>query len=180
MVKNYKTKTIFEIKKVVFAQLIMGTFMIGTSYAENSNKGLLKDYPSFEINNSNIANSKNTVEEFKNENTNLIVVEKITGIVVDEQGVSLPGVNVFKKGTKTGVSTDLDGNFIIEANKGDVLVFSYLGFINQEIQIRDNKILKIVLKSEAQQMNEVVVVGYGSQKKTNLTGSVTQIDSKVL
>ena len=85
-----------------------------------------------------------------------------------------------KKGSKTGVSTDFEGNFTIDANKGEILVFSYIGFNNQEIQIRDNKNLKIVMKSEAQQMSEVVIVGYGSQKKTNLTGSVTQIDAKVL
>ncbi|PRZ28146.1 SusC/RagA family TonB-linked outer membrane protein [Flavobacterium granuli] len=164
MIKNYNTNAIFKIKKVAFLQLILGTFMVSAVYAKNTT----------------VSNSINTAEEFKIENKTGVAVEKITGQVVDEQGVSLPGVNVYKKGTKTGVSTDLDGNFTIDANKGEVLVFSYLGFLNQEIQIRDNKILKIVLKSEAQQMNEVVVVGYGSQKKTNLTGSVTQIDSKVL
>ncbi|UFH35503.1 TonB-dependent receptor [Flavobacterium acetivorans] len=106
--------------------------------------------------------------------------QTVTGKVVDEQGISLPGVNVYKKGTKTGVSTDLDGNFTIEANKGDVLVFTYLGFVNQEMQIKDNKILKIVLKSEAQQMNEVVVVGYGTQKKSKVTGSVVSVKGEEL
>ena len=137
--------------------------MVGTAYAENGNaREVLETRSPLSLTSSNIA------------------FEKITGTVVDEQGNTLPGVNVMKKGSKTGVSTDMDGNFTIDANKGEILVFSYIGFNNQEIQIRDNKNLKIVMKSEAQQMNEVVIVGYGSQKKTNLTGSVTQIDAKVL
>jgi len=164
MVKNNNTNTIFKIKKIVFVQLVLGTFMVSTAYAENSNRGALLE-----------GSTSSTIE-----NTSGVAFEKITGQVVDEQGISLPGVNVFKKGSKTGVSTDLDGNFTINAEKGEVLVFSYLGFLNQEIQIKDKKLLKIVLKSEAQQMSEVVIVGYGSQKKTNLTGSVTQIDAKVL
>ncbi|WP_413999054.1 SusC/RagA family TonB-linked outer membrane protein [Flavobacterium sp. W1B] len=181
MVKIHKNKTIFKIKKIVFAQLVLGTFMVGTSYAGNSNgEGLLVGNTSSGTKNGSIGNIQNASKEFQNERQNRIAVEKITGTVVDEQGGSLPGVNVIKKGTKTGVVTDLDGNFTINADKGEILVFSYIGFVNQEIQIRDNKILKIVLKSEAQVMNEVVVVGYGSQKKTNLTGSVTQIDAKVL
>ena len=161
MVKNHNTKTIFKIRKIVFAQLVLGTFMVGTAYADNGN-------------------AREVSESRAPLSINSIAFEKITGTVVDEQGNTLPGVNVMKKGSKTGVSTDMDGNFTIDANKGEILVFSYIGFNNQEIQIRDNKNLKIVMKSEAQQMNEVVIVGYGSQKKTNLTGSVTQIDAKVL
>ena len=137
--------------------------MVGTAYAENtSGRSLLEGNTSLAITNTSIA------------------AEKITGKVVDEQGNTLPGVNVMKKGSKTGVATDFDGNFTINAEKGEILVFSYIGFLNQEIQIRDNRNLNVVMKSESQQMNEVVIVGYGSQKKTNLTGSVTQIDTKVL
>ncbi|MEC5164480.1 TonB-linked SusC/RagA family outer membrane protein [Flavobacterium sp. PL11] len=162
MIKKHNTYTIFKIKKIAIVQLVLGTFMVSTAYAETSKINEVVTPTSVAISNKNIA------------------FEKITGQVVDEQGNTLPGVNVIKKGSTTGVSTDMDGNFTIDANKGEILVFSYIGFLNQEIQIRDNKNLKIILKSEAMQMNEVVIVGYGSQKKTNLTGSVTQIDSKVL
>ena len=158
MVKNYNTKTIFKIKKIVFAQLVLGTFMVGTVYAENgSGSELLKGRSPLAITHKSIA------------------AEKITGKVVDEQGNTLPGVNVMKKGSTAGVSTDFDGNFTINADKGDVLIFSYIGYINQEVQIKDNKNLKIILKSEAQQMNEVIVVGFGSQKKSTVSGSVSSI-----
>ena len=181
MVKNYNTKTIFQIKKIVFVQLVLGTFMASATYAENSNGDSFSEtHAPVTLNSTSFTNSKTTTEEFKTETQNRFAIETITGKVVDEQGNTLPGVNVMKKGSKTGVSTDFEGNFTIDANKGEILVFSYIGFNNQEIQIRDNKNLKIVMKSEAQQMSEVVIVGYGSQKKTNLTGSVTQIDAKVL
>ena len=181
MVKNYNTKTIFQIKKIVFVQLVLGTFMASATYAENSNGDSFSEtHAPVTLNSTSFTNSKTTTEEFKTETQNRFAIETITGKVVDEQGNTLPGVNVMKKGSKTGVSTDFEGNFKIDANKGEILVFSYIGFINQEIQIRDNQNLKIVMKSEAQQMSEVVIVGYGSQKKTNLTGSVTQIDAKVL
>ena len=132
--------------------------MVGTAYAENSSgRSLLEGNTSLAITSTSIA------------------AEKITGKVVDEQGNTLPGVNVMKKGSTAGVSTDFDGNFTINADKGDVLIFSYIGYINQEVQIKDNKNLKVILKSEAQQMNEVIVVGFGSQKKSTVSGSVSSI-----
>lgn len=101
--------------------------------------------------------------------------QTITGKVVDETGIPMPGVNVFKKGGKAGTVTDIDGGFAMPVNKGDVLVFTYLGFVNQEIQINDNTNLKVVLKSEAAALNDVVIVGFGAQKRANVSGSVTSV-----
>jgi TonB-linked SusC/RagA family outer membrane protein len=106
---------------------------------------------------------------------------KVTGTVTSSDDKSaVPGVNVLIKGKKLSVQTNLNGSYSIQASKGDILVFSYVGYTNQEKKINENSPLNVVLTSEAQQMHEVVIVGYGSQKKTNLTGSVTQIDAKIL
>lgn len=106
---------------------------------------------------------------------------KVSGIVTSSDDKSaIPGVNVSVKGKNTNVQTNSNGSYSIEVDKGDVLVFSYMGYANKEEKINDNGTLNVVLKAEALLMQEVVVVGYGTQKKVNLTGSVTQIDAKVL
>lgn len=99
----------------------------------------------------------------------------ITGTVVDEQNEPLIGVNVMIKGTSVGTVTDFDGNFILSGEKGQTLVFSYIGMISQEIAYKGTP-LRVVMKDDSKALEEVVVIGYGSQKKVNLTGSVATID----
>lgn len=104
----------------------------------------------------------------------------ITGLIVDKDGAII-GANVLVKGTTNGCITDLEGNFTLnKVNPNATLVVSYIGYISQEIKVGDQKSFKIVLKENSKTLDEVVVVGYGSQKKVNLTGSVSQVDSKVL
>ncbi|ULC59190.1 TonB-dependent receptor [Flaviramulus sp. BrNp1-15] len=99
---------------------------------------------------------------------------------VTEQSTSipLPGVNVVIKGTTTGTSTDFDGNYQIEVNNGDVLVFTYLGFQAQEITYNGQANLNVQLSEDAAQLDEIVVIGYGSVKKEDATGSVDVVSSK--
>ncbi|WP_179354136.1 SusC/RagA family TonB-linked outer membrane protein [Winogradskyella vidalii] len=106
----------------------------------------------------------------------------IKGTVFDASTSSpLPGVNIIVKNTSTGGTTDFDGNFVIPNRKiGDVLVFSYLGFISQEVEIKGDDTLNIQLKEDAQSLSEVVVVGYGSQKKSDITGTVASLDQERL
>ena len=106
--------------------------------------------------------------------------QTITGNVTD--GASpLPGVSVIIKGTTDGVVTDFDGNFSIEVADGtDILVFSYLGFLTQEMAAGDGSALDIQLQEDVQGLEEVVVTGYGSQKKATLTGSVAAIGGEAL
>lgn len=103
---------------------------------------------------------------------------KITGKVVDENDQPAIGANVVVKGTTQGVSTDLKGAFTIPVKKGDVLVFSYLGYKSQEVTIAAQTRLEIKLVPEANVMDEVVVVGYGAVKRGDLTGSVASVSSK--
>src|SRR5690606_16576695 len=86
--------------------------------------------------------------------------EVITGTVVDESGIPLPGANVVIQGTTTGALTDFDGNFSIQAARGDVLVISFLGFNPQEVVVGEANNIQITLTEDAATLDEVVVVGY--------------------
>lgn len=96
----------------------------------------------------------------------------LSGIVTDTNKDPLIGVSIAIKGTTTGTMTDVDGKFTIQAEPAANLVISYIGFVTQEIVVGNQTSLSIELKEDAQQLDEVVVVGFGTQKKVNLTGSV--------
>ena len=98
--------------------------------------------------------------------------QNITGTVSDVNDLPLPGVSVVVKNTTTGVTSDFDGNFTISGvQTGETLVFSYMGFISQEIVVKDFNPLKVVMQEDLQSLDEVVVVGYGTMKKELVTGS---------
>ena len=96
----------------------------------------------------------------------------------EESGLPLPGVNVIIKGTNTGTTTDFDGNYQISAKTGDVLVFSYVGFSTQEISFNGESTLNVQLAEDASALDEVVLIGYGSVKKDDLTGAADLITSE--
>lgn len=101
---------------------------------------------------------------------------KLTGkVIASTEPQGLPGVNVIVKGTPNGTTTDFDGNFNIEVKMGDVLVFSFVSFLTQEIIYNGQPSLTITLKEDATQLNEVVVLGYSSVEKKDITGSITSI-----
>ena len=104
----------------------------------------------------------------------------ITGIITDEKNLPLPGANVFIKGTKNGIVTDFDGKFSIQAEKGDQLVFSYIGMENGYATVGKTDKINMKMENNSVALNEVVVVGYGTQKKSSMTGSVTAISSNDL
>ncbi|MFD2825555.1 SusC/RagA family TonB-linked outer membrane protein [Leeuwenhoekiella polynyae] len=105
----------------------------------------------------------------------------ITGTVLDPDGMPLPGVNILVKGTTTGTQSDFDGNYFIEAANDATLVFSYLGFKTQTLAINNRTNIDVSLEEDAGQLDEVVVVGYGTQRKQDLTGaiSVVKVDELV-
>jgi TonB-linked SusC/RagA family outer membrane protein len=104
----------------------------------------------------------------------------VTGVVTSaDDGLSIPGVSVVVKGTSNGTSTDFDGKFSIQAEEGQTLIFSFVGMTTQEVVIKGNS-LNIVLESENLGLDEVIVVGYGTQKKSDLTGSVASIKASDL
>src|ERR1700754_2095251 len=98
-----------------------------------------------------------------------------TGQVADEKGQPLPGVSVKIKDTPTGTITGADGKFILSVASGQTLVFSFLGYTPQEVTVTTQINIKVSLSPNATNMNEVVVVGYGTQKKATITGSVASV-----
>lgn len=103
------------------------------------------------------------------------VTRKITGIVTDQTGEPIIGANILVKGAKTGVITDIEGKFSISVQENSTLVISYLGYITQNITVKAQNHLKIILKEDTQNLDEVVVVGYGVQKKRDLTGAISSV-----
>ena len=112
---------------------------------------------------------------------NTTAQEKITGTVKDKDGNLLPSVSILQKGTNNGNSSDFDGNFSITLTLGPkILVFSYLGYETLEVQIGSKKNLNIILKESAETLDEIVIVGYGTQKKESVVGAISQIKGEDL
>ncbi len=105
----------------------------------------------------------------------------VSGKVTDENGMPLLGVNVIVKDQTRGTTTDYDGNFTIQnLSSGDVLQFSYLGFVPREVTVSEQESLNIVLETDQQSLDEVVVIGYGTQTKKEITGAVSVVGSETI
>jgi len=161
---NFNLQTLFMKKK---QYLIIGLIsLLGSFYASNAQlSAAVLDHP-----------SKSLISETVTKTLEL----KVTGTLTDaETGTALIGATVQIKGTTIGTSTDLDGTYSIIAPDGNAtLVFSYIGYINQEIVVGNQSTINVSLEPDVQSLNEVVVVGYGAVKKMDLTGAVDQLQSK--
>ncbi|WP_414692263.1 SusC/RagA family TonB-linked outer membrane protein [Pedobacter sp. CFBP9032] len=106
-------------------------------------------------------------------------VISVSGKITDNKGIGLPGVSVLIKGTKTGVVSDVNGNYSIKApDQKSVLVFSFIGMVSQEVSVGDRTVINIVLADTPQSLGDVVVVGYGTQSRTTVTSSITKVEGK--
>ena len=99
----------------------------------------------------------------------------LNGTVSGTDGQPIPGANILVQGTSNGTTTDFDGKFSISVSSGDVLTFSYIGYASQSITIADQSNLAVVLEADASELDEVVLVGYGTRKKSHLTGAISSI-----
>ncbi|HEX3385912.1 MAG TPA: carboxypeptidase-like regulatory domain-containing protein, partial [Mucilaginibacter sp.] len=99
----------------------------------------------------------------------------VSGKITDDKGQPLPGATVIIRGTTKGTNADLSGKYTITANNGNVLIFSMLGYIRQEVKVAGTAVVNITLVETPQSLNEVVVIGYGTQKRKDLTGSVASV-----
>lgn len=106
--------------------------------------------------------------------------KKITGVVKDALGEPVIGANVSAKGTTNGTITDIDGKFSLEVPANAVLAISYIGYIPQEIRVGNTEFFAITLKDDTQTLEEVVVVGYGTQRKKDITGAITSMDNSTI
>ncbi|WP_296380576.1 SusC/RagA family TonB-linked outer membrane protein [Winogradskyella sp.] len=109
----------------------------------------------------------------------LMAQSTVTGTVTDKaNAMPLPGVNVIVKGTSRGASTNFDGNYSLEVNQGEIVVISYLGYTTQEIVFNGQSKIDVTLEEDAAQLDEVVLIGYGSTTKQDATGAVDKVDDK--
>lgn len=120
------------------------------------------------------------VATLKNDNLEIVQEEflaevDITGKITDENGEGLPGASVVVKGTSSGTTSDLDGNYKLSAEEGVTLVFSFVGYTAKEFVVGSQSVIDIQMQVDAEQLEEVVVVGYGTQKKSDVTGSVATV-----
>ena len=105
---------------------------------------------------------------------------KVSGVVSDSKGLTLPGVNVTVKGSNDGVSTDFDGKYQIDVPANSTLVFSFIGFTTQEVVVGSKTTINIKLSESSNELDEVVVIGYGTQKKGDVNGSISSVKAKDL
>ncbi len=111
--------------------------------------------------------------------TLLFAQNSVTGTVTEQSSsLPLPGVNIIVKGTSSGTATDFDGNYLINVNNGDVLTFSYVGYVTQEITYNGQSTIDVQMIEDAAQLEEVVVIGYGTTTKKDATGSVDVVTSE--
>ncbi|MEM9869189.1 MAG: carboxypeptidase-like regulatory domain-containing protein, partial [Bacteroidota bacterium] len=99
----------------------------------------------------------------------------VTGTVTDANSVPIPGANVIVLNTNRGVQTDFDGNYSIQVSSGEVLRFSYIGYAPQTVLVEAQQTIDIVLREDTEKLDEVVVIGYGTQKKSLLTGAISKV-----
>ena len=105
----------------------------------------------------------------------------VKGTVVDAANIPVIGANVFVKGTTHGTITDMDGNFTLtNVAENSTLVISYIGFLEKNVEVGNKTSFDIVLLEDSKKLEEVVIVGYGTQKKVNLTGSITAVNASEL
>lgn len=116
----------------------------------------------------------------KNKSINTENKIRISGIVKDENGETIIGANITIIGTTAGTITDINGNFTLEASVGSQLKISYIGYENQLVSVLDGKMLRIVLAPDSKKLDEIVVVGYGTQKKESVVGAITQVKTEDL
>ena len=108
------------------------------------------------------------------------IKRSVTGTVSDMRGEPVIGANVMVKGTRLGTVTDMDGHFALEVPEGATLQVSYIGYVDQSVEVSQQSVLEITLEEDTQALDEVVVVGYGAQKKVNLTGAVSTVKMEAL
>ena len=104
----------------------------------------------------------------------------VSGVVTDETGETLPGVSISIQGTNQGTVSDIDGNYTIDVSSTGRLLFSYVGYVPQTINVGGRTVINVVMKEDSKLLEEVVVIGYGTMKKTDLTGAVSSVKSEAI
>ena len=123
--------------------------------------------------NYNIAVSK--MDKTTRDAVTVMELVPVTGKVTDENGEALAGVNVVVEGTTQGTITDINGNFNVDAPQGATLIFSFIGYVTQEVEVGANTVINVQLESDVETLSEVVVTGYGLERRSEITGAITSV-----
>ncbi len=135
----------------------------------------------YELSGEHIVLKKNSIEKIANHNQSQMADRTVSGVITDEKGESLPGVSIIVKGTQRGTISDQNGSYSISLPDGDInLVFSFVGYINQEILISRQSTQDVTMIVENKALEEVIVVGYGTQKKRDVSTAISSVSSKEL
>lgn len=166
--------------EILPADLKVSVDMRTSSIAEALNAVLGEEYSFKQIDNY-IAIAKKAIE--KKATATVVAQQKsiqIKGRITDAKGEAIIGANVIVKGTTNGTMTDIDGNYTLKASEGEIIQITYIGYNKVEVKVGKNDILNAVLEEDSKALEEVVVVAYGTQKKSNLTAAVETVSRKVL
>lgn len=154
MNEHFNNEKVFKLLKTKYFSIALGLFMINMTYANTTD--ITKE--------STVVTTQNS-----------LVAKVVKGKVVDNMGMPIVGVNIMVVGSKKTANTDFDGNFTLSVEKGDVLEFTYIGMKTKRITFGGGSTIKVVLEEEASALNDVIVVGFGAQKRANVSGSVSSI-----
>jgi TonB-linked SusC/RagA family outer membrane protein len=173
---KYSYSFVFEVRDVDVKKII--SLSLDNAPVEEAIQQIIQGQAlSYNIREKNIVLKKITPTTTAREQVTLI---RIRGVVLDDSGEPIIGSTVKEKNTSRGTITDTSGNFTLEVSSNAILVVSYVGFVTQEIQIKNQRDLRITLQEDVQTLKEVVVIGYGVQKRENLTGAVASLEGKVI
>jgi len=177
VLKNkYSYSFVFEVRDVDVKKII--SLSLDNAPIEEAIQQIIQGQDlSYNIRENNIVLKKIIPSATAKEQATLI---KIKGVVLDHSGDPIIGSTVKEKNTSRGTITDASGNFALEVSSNGILVISYIGFITQEIQIKNQREFRITLQEDIQTLKEVIVVGYGVQRKENLTGAVASLEGKTI
>jgi len=186
--KNAKLTEIFSsLKSKTQVDFTYGEYILNNNnlYSVTFSNEPLKDILNFLASKANFdfiyENKSVIVSKSKSETKTLSQNTKIeiTGIVIDENGEPLPGANIIEKGTNNGISCDFDGKFSLKVNNEESIIkISFFGYLSQELKVGNLRNFTVKLFPESKTLDEIVVVGYGVQKKENVTGSISTIKAE--
>ncbi len=195
---SQNSKIVIDEDKTLTVDQVFDMIDKQTDYSFVYQSDMFKNFPSIEIKKGVIRTNKLLKQILSTEkfnvvvgiNNTIVIKEKIleskteqgiqvSGIVTDTNNQPLPGANILEKGTSNGAQTDFDGNFSLTVtNQNAVLIVSYIGFLTQEVNVNNQDKITIILQEDAAKLDEVVVVGYGSQSRKKVTGAIASVRSE--
>ncbi|MEQ6119811.1 SusC/RagA family TonB-linked outer membrane protein [Reichenbachiella sp. MALMAid0571] len=168
----YKEKIVSTRKKLTFDKQHISLANLLRNISKETSLGFKRINETIYVNKLEQPQVEEVIEDFISADVD------ISGTITDENGIGLPGASVVVKGSINGTTSDLDGNYRLSVPEGSVLTISFVGYVNQEISVGTQSVINVKMEVDTEQLKEVVVIGYGTVKKSDLTGSVASVGSE--